>query len=101
MKLEERLSDFKKYCSKDDFERRNIKDIKNLFNRVALKKITFIQSVDEDYYRPTRTKSGFNGTYVEYESKGDKDKNLSPKEYLDMSRPYLSGTTNNHKTPKI
>ena len=30
--------------------------------------------------------------------KGDKDKNLWPKEYLDMIRPYLSDMINNHKT---
>ena len=95
--LEERLSDFKKYRSKDDFEHRNIK---NLYNRVALKKIAFTQSIDEDCYRPTRTESAFNGIYIEYESKRDKDKNLLPKEYLDTSRPYLSDTTNNHKIPK-
>ena len=35
---------------------------------------------------------------MEYESKGDKDKNLSPKEYLDMIRPYLSNMINNLKT---
>ena len=40
----------------------------------------------------------FNGDYIEYEGKGDKDKNLSPKEYLDMIRPYLSDMTNDHKT---
>ena len=27
-------------------------------------------------------KSAFNNNYIEYESKGDKIKNLSPKEYL-------------------
>ena len=37
---------------------------------------------------------------MKYESKGDKDKNLSPKEYLDMIRPYLSDIINNQKTPK-
>ena len=45
-----------------------------------------------------KTKSAFNGNYIEYESKGDKDKNLSPKEYLDMIRPYLSDMINDHKT---
>ena len=39
----------------------------------------------------------FNGDYIEYEGKGDNDKNLSPKEYLDMIRPYLSDMTNDHK----
>ena len=35
------------------------------------------QSIDENYYKPIRTKSAFNSNYIEYENKGDKDKNLS------------------------
>ena len=49
-------------------------------------------------YKPIRTKSAFNGNYIEYQRKGDKDKNLSPKEYLDMIRPYLSNMINDIKT---
>ena len=45
-----------------------------------------------------KTKSAFNSNYIEYESRGDKDKNLSPKEYLDMIRPYLSDMIDDHKT---
>ena len=45
--------------------------------------------VDEDYYKPIKTKSAFNGNYIECESKGDKDKNVLPEEYLDMIRPHL------------
>ena len=82
-------SNFKNYSYQDDFKHRNIRDIRNLFNEI-----------DEDYYRPIRTKNAFNGNYFEYESKGDKDKNLSPEEYLDMIRSYLSDIINNHKTPK-
>ena len=47
-----------------------------------------------------KTNSAFNGNHIEYQSKGGKDKNLSPKEYLDMIRPYLSDIINDHKTPK-
>ena len=54
--------------------------------------------VDEDYYKPIRTTSAFNSNYIEYESKGDKSKNLSIKEYLNMIRPYLRDITRNHKT---
>ena len=36
--------------------------------------------------------------FIEYENKGDKDKTLSIKEYLNMIRPYLSDIINNHKT---
>ena len=35
---------------------------------------------------------------MEYESKGDKDKNLLLREYLDMIRLYLSKMINDHKT---
>ena len=38
-----------------------------------------------------------NGNYIEYESKGDKDKNLAPKEYLNIIRPYLSDMINDNK----
>ena len=41
----------------------------------------------------------FNDIYIEYESRGDKDKDLSPKEYLDVIRPYLRDMINNHKAP--
>ena len=52
--------------------------------------------VDEDYYKPIKTKIAFNDNYVEYESKGDKDKNLSAKEYFDIIRPYLRDMINDH-----
>ena len=41
----------------------------------------------------------FNGNYKEYESKGDKYKILSSKEYLDMIRPYLRDMVNYYKAP--
>ena len=57
---------------------------------------------DEDYYKPIKTKSAFNGNYVKYESKvGDKHKNLSPKEYLDMIRLYLSNMIDDHNSKKM
>ena len=37
-----------------------------------------------------KTKSAFNCNYIEYESNGDKNKNSSPEEYLDIIRQYLS-----------
>ena len=53
---------------------------------------------DEDYYEPIITKSAFNNNYIQYESGGNKDKNLSVEEYLDRIKPYLSDIINNHKT---
>ena len=61
--------------------------IRNLFNEI-----------DKDYYKPIKTKSAFNDNYIEYESKGVKNKNLSPEKYLDLIRPYLSDMINGHKT---
>ena len=41
---------------------------------------------------PIKAINGFvnKNNYIEYESEGDKDKNLSLKEYLDMIRTYSS-----------
>ena len=51
----------------------------------------------EDYYKPIKINSAFNDNYMEYESRGDKDKKLSVKEYLYMIIPYLEKMINNHK----
>ena len=63
-----------------------------MFNRVALNKI------DKDYYKSIKAKSAFNSNYIEYETKGDENKNLSPEECLNIIRPYLSDIINDHKT---
>ena len=54
--------------------------------------------IDEDYYKPIITKDAFNGNNIQYESKGDKGKNLSIKKYLDVIKRYLSHIINDHKT---
>ena len=77
-----------RYLDNDDLDYKGIKQIENLLNKI-----------DEDYYKPIKIKSAFNNKYIEYESKGDKDKILSVKEYLFMIRPYLSDMINSHKAP--
>ena len=57
----------------------------------------FNQSINEDYYKPIITKSAFNSNYIEYESKGDKDKNEWLKGYLNFIKPYLHDIINDHK----
>ena len=84
--LEKSLYNLKKHYDYDNTEDQGIRDIGNIFDEV-----------DEDYYKPIKTKSAFKGNYIEYEIKGDKYKNLSPKEYLDMIRPYLKDMINDHK----
>ena len=86
--LEKNLSKLNKYYDYDDIEYKGIRDVGNLFDL----------SIDEDYYKPIVTNDAFNRNYIEYESKGDKEKNLSIEEYLNMTRPYLSDKINDHKT---
>ena len=79
LELEESLFKLNKYHDYDDNEYRGIRDVRSLFNQF-----------DKDYYKSIRTEIAFNGTYIEYESKGHKDKTLPPKECFDMIKPYLS-----------
>ena len=77
------------YDFADDDEYRKIGSIRTLF-----------KEFDRDYYKPIRTDGGFagrNNNYIEYTSKGDRYENLSPKEYLNMIRPYLRDLINEHK----
>ena len=50
-----------------------------------------------DYYEPREVKSAFDGSYMLYESRGDKDSKLAIYEYFDIIRPYLRDMIDNHK----
>ena len=56
------------------------------------------EEINEDYYKPIKTKGAFNNNYMEYESRGDKDKNVSINDYFDIIKPFLRDMINNHKT---
>ena len=56
----------------------------------------FKSSIDEDYYKPTLVKSGYNSNYAQYESKGDKI--LTVIEYLSLIEPYLADMINDYKS---
>ena len=73
------------YHDYDDYEYKGIKDIKDLFKL----------SINKDHYKPTLVKSGYNGNYVQYESKGDKI--LTLKEYLALIENYLRELINSYK----
>ena len=59
--------------------------------------IYLICGIVEDYYKLIIAKGAFDGSYIQFESKGDKEKNLSIKEYLKIIKPYLSYIINDHK----
>ena len=88
LKLEKTLSKLRKYYDYDDIEYKRIRDVKKLFDL----------SIDKNHYKPIKTNDCFNSNQIEYESKGDKNKTLSIKEYLNIIRPYLRDIINDHKT---
>ena len=53
---------------------------------------------EEDYYKPTEVKSTFDGNYVLYESRGDKDGKLSLYEYFDNIKPHLKDMIDYYKS---
>ena len=74
---------------KKQSEENIIKSMRNLFklkkeNEVIKDKIirdtrTLFEQKEEDYYNPIRLGNFWNNNYIEYESSGDRNKNLSVK----------------------
>ena len=52
----------------------------------------------EDYYEPKEIKSAFDGSYILYESRGDKDNKLALFKYFDIIRPYLKDMIDDYKS---
>ena len=55
---------------------------------------------DNDYYKPILLKSSFKENYKYYQSRGDKDKKISVRQYFDMIKPYWSDLINENKAIK-
>ena len=53
---------------------------------------------EEHYYKPTGVKSAFDGNYVLYESRGDKDFELALYEYFDKIKPHLKDMIDYYKS---
>ena len=70
----------KKELSERLIKGRIIRDIRTLFEKEE----------GEDCYKPKRVSKFPNNNYIEYESNGDKNRNLSLDEYLNKVEPYLS-----------
>ena len=85
LRLKKKLSRLEKYYDKDEYKR--TKSIRNLLHLL----------IDEDYSKPVITKGAFNSSYIQYESIGGEDKNLSVGEYLDRIKPYSSDIINKYK----
>ena len=87
--LEKELNKRKKYYDRNDPHYYGIRDTINLFDEI-----------DEDYYKPIKVNDAFNNNYIEYESRGEKDKNLSVKGYFCKIIPYFSDMINDHKATR-
>ena len=83
--LNKKVLNLEKYHHHDDYEYRGMKNIKDLFKL----------SIDKNYYKPTLVKSGYNGNYIQHESKGDEI--LTLKEYLALIEKYLRKLINYYK----
>ena len=79
-----------RYHDRDDLDYHGIRDIENLFDA----------DNNEDYYQPILVNSSSTENYEYYENRGDKDKNISIEQYLDMIKPYLSDLINENKAIK-
>ena len=58
----------------------------------------FNELSEEDYYKPAEVKSAFDGSYMLYESRGDKDAKLALYEYFDKIKPYLKDMIDDYKS---
>ena len=101
MKQKGSLASRQKNMLKND--ERYLKKLKKNLEKLQKYSITYnldylFNKLDEvDYYEPKKVKSAFNGSYVLYETKGDKDSRLSIYKYFDIIRPYLRDMIDNHK----
>ena len=59
--------------------------------------IFFQHEGEWNYYKPVRLSNFWSNNYIEYESKGDRNKTLSVKIYLNKIRPYFKNIINNLK----
>ena len=81
------------------FEDNTFKNTRNVFNLKKGNKVikyrivrdinTLFEQQEEDFYKPIRVVTFWNNNYIEYESSGDRNKNLSVKEYFNEIKPYL------------
>ena len=78
-----------KYHNRDDLDYYGIRDIENLFDP---------DNNDDNYYKPILFKSSLNENYKYYESRGDKNKQLSVNQYRYKIMLYLSKLINDHET---
>ena len=73
----------KKEKKKEKNQRKRKKQNERIIKDKIIRDIrTFEQQQEEDYHQPKRVSSFWNNNYIEYESNGEKNKNLSLDEHF-------------------
>ena len=77
------------------------KDTKAIKNRILrnIKNLFEHKEEEENDYKPVWVSNFWSNNYIEYKSKGDRNKILSVEEYLNKINPYLKDNINNLKKP--
>ena len=71
------------------------KENKAIKDQITSDTRNILELENEDYYKSRRVGNFYNNNYIEYESNGDRDTNLSIEGYLNKIKPYLKDMTIN------
>ena len=79
------------------FQKQKKKKMMNILDRIRDIGNLFDEFSQEDYFKPILIKSYFKGNYKYYESRGDKEKRLSVRQYLSKITLHLYDLINDHR----
>ena len=82
-----------KHSDRDDLDYFEIRELENLFTNDDYN--------GDNYYKPVLIRSSFENNYEYYEIRGDKDKELSIKQYLYVVMPGLADLINKKKNDRV
>ena len=82
-----------KHSDRDDLDYFEIRELENLFTNDDYN--------GDNYYKPVLIRSSFKNNYEYYEIRGDKDKELSIKQYLYVVMPGLADLINKSKNDRV
>ena len=87
------------FDTEEEKKKKEIREKKELDEKLIKDRIirdirTLFEQQQEDYYKPKKVNNFWNNNYIEYESNGDKNRNLSLDKYLNKIEPYLNVTNN-------
>ena len=80
----------KKKKKKERNQRKRKKQNERIIKEKIIRDVRILfEQAEKDYYKPKRINSFWNSNYIEYDSNGDKNRNLSLDECLNKTEFYL------------